>query len=70
MALSVSTITAIMSAATAVVGLAEKYGPEVYKELVDAFKAVKSKQGPTTEQLQALEKTVDANDDAIQAVKD
>lgn len=60
-------ISAILGAATTLVGLAEKYGPQVVDDVKEAVTATLSKSGPTTAAMDALAAKCAAANTAIQA---
>lgn len=60
-------ISAVLGVVATVVGLAEKYGPEVYETVTSALEQSKSKTGPTADQIAALFAKCTADNAAIQA---
>ncbi|MFT8896254.1 MAG: hypothetical protein ABF968_04745 [Acetobacter sp.] len=60
-------ISALLGVVGTVVSLAEKYGPEVYTTVINAFEQTKSGSGPTDAQLEEIFAKVKADNAAIQA---
>ena len=68
MGLNTTGVGLAISAISTVVGLAEKYGTEIYDTVIDAIKELKSTTGPTTAEIDAIFAKCKADNDAIQAM--
>ncbi|GCE79527.1 hypothetical protein [Komagataeibacter oboediens] len=60
-------LSAIVSGATTVIGLIEKYGPEAWTTIVQAVEQTKSGTGPTASDIEAIYAKCKADNAAIQA---
>ena len=60
-------ISTILGIAGTLVTLAEKYGPEAYDTVVNMIEQLKSGDGPTAAEIEALFAKCKADNDAIQS---
>ncbi|EFG83713.1 hypothetical protein IFJ82_06265 [Novacetimonas hansenii] len=65
--MDVTEIGAIASAASAVLALIEKYGPEAWATIKEAVETTKSTTGPTLAEIEAIYTRCKADNAAIQA---
>ena len=65
--MDVTEIGAIASAASAVLALIEKYGPEAWVTIKEAVETTKSTTGPTLAEIEAIYARCKADNAAIQA---
>lgn len=67
MSMNPTEVSEIISVASFALGLIEKYGMSAWLTLKEAIEATKDKDGPTTEQIEAIYNKCVADNAAIQA---